>query len=185
MTRGVTSILVMALWVVSCGGSSPSQLSGSPRAPSATLDPESPYRTTREEFLLRAKACVEDKGFPVTLDLADAGFKFSLGTNERARQANAALRECMIDIDPLRLGAPPPIPADQLRAWYEYRLRQADCLRDAGYPPPETPPEQVFVDTAGSWDPFQALLDAGMSPSQDDMARCQQLIDGRPGFLNW
>lgn len=171
-----------------CGGPSPSvgphssELSASP---AATRDPTSPYGTTREEFLLATKACVEAKGFPVTLDVADGRFSFSLGSDERARQAKVALSDCEAEVDPARSEPAPALTDTQLRAWYAYRLLQVKCLRDAGYPPPEAPPEQVFVDTAGKWDPFEALIQAGTMPSQADMLRCQQLTEGRPNFLTW
>lgn len=134
--------------------------------------------------MLQVRACVEGKGYPVTLDLADSKFSFSLGSDERAKQANVALRECVDTIDPSRLKPPPPVSEKELRAWYGYRLRQVDCLGDAGYPPLVAPPEQVFVDSKGDWDPFQALTDAGSPASQADMALCQHL-EGGPNFLNW
>lgn len=178
MKRGVL-VLLIVIWAVGCGGSRPIA------TPSATRDPESPYQTTREEFLLRVKACIEEKGFPVTLDLADGGFLFPpLGTDDRVQLAKVAMKECMVTIDPSRLKPPPPVSEKQLRTWYGYRLRQVDCLREAGYPPPVAPPEQVFVDTEGDWDPFEALLDAGSPASQTDMSRCQH-IEGGPNFLNW
>lgn len=177
MKRGVLVVLIV-LWAVGCGGPRPIS------TPSATRDPDSPYQTTREEFLLRVKACIEEKGFPVTLDLADGGFKFSLGTDDRVQQAKVAMRECIDTIDPSRLKPPPPVSEKELRAWYGYRLRQVDCLGDAGYPPLVAPPEQVFVDSKGDWDPFQALADAGSPASQADMALCQHL-EGGPNFLNW
>ncbi len=134
---------------------------------------------------MATKACVEAKGFPVTLDVADGRFSFSLGSDERAKQAKVALSECEAEVDPARSGPTPALTDAQLRAWYAYRLLQVKCLRDAKYPPPEAPPEQVFVDTAGKWDPFEALIQAGTMPSEADMLRCQQLTDGRPNFLTW
>jgi len=186
--RGST-LLISLVTVAACAGSPPSQPTASAVAgslgPFATVDPASPYRTTRDEFMIRTKACIEAKGFPVTMDLADSSFLFNLGSDERAQQAKLALRECREEVDPARLQPPPPLSTEQLRQMYQYRLRQSDCLGEAGYDVPAAPPEQVYVDTEGYWDPFQALLDAGTPASQADTMRCQQLRDGRPAFMDW
>jgi len=186
---GASAYLVSLIVVAGCTGSPPAQPSASPVAesvgPFATVDPESPYRTTRDEFMIRTKACIEAKGFPVTMDLAEASFRFNLGSDERAQQAKVALRECQQEVDPSRFQPPPPLSAEQLSQLYRYRLRQGDCLREAGYDVPAAPPEQVYVDTEGNWDPFQALLDAGTPASQVDTMRCQQLREGRPAFMDW
>lgn len=120
----------------------------------------------------------------MTLDLGEASLLFSGGGEGDARAANAALRECIASVDPARLQPPPALTSEQLQAWYAYRIGQVDCLRGAGYSVPEAPPEQVFIDTAGAWDPFEALFQAGVKANQADVALCQQL-NGKPGFLTW
>ncbi len=120
----------------------------------------------------------------MTLDLEEAGFSFSGGSGEDARAANAALRDCIAQIDPARLQPPPALASEQLVSWYAYRVRQADCLRSAGYGVPDPPPQQVFADTAGAWDPFDALLRSGINVAPADFLRCQRL-EGEPPFLSW
>lgn len=152
--------------------------------PTASRDPDSPYLTTQEAFLLATAACVEDKGYPVEVDLRQAGFKFNLGDDARVPAAREALNACMRDIDPRRLEPPPKLTREQLVAWYQYKLRIVECLTAAGQVVPEPPPEAVFVDSEGEWDPFGSIVDSGQPLSPDLQAKCEQ-VDGAPAFLNW
>ncbi len=152
--------------------------------PSATRDPDSPYATTQVDFLLRTKACVEDRGYPVTLDLRQAGFEFALGDDTRAKEAGQALRDCMASIDPARLGPPPKLTEAQLVAWYAYRVHEAACLRAAGYAVEDAPPQRVFIDTNGDWDPFAWLAGKGMAVPLEAQISCEG-VEGRPAFLGW
>lgn len=176
--RRLAALALMALWLAACA------------APAATVSPApsrdltSPYGTTQEEFLLQARACVEARGYSMTLDLAEAKFSFVGGSDADFRAASAALHDCVASIDPARLRPPPALTAEQLEAWYIYRLKQAKCLESAGYAVPEAPPQQVFEDTAGEWDPFDALLHTGVTPAQSDVSHCQHLA-GQPEFLDW
>ncbi len=90
----------------------------------------------------------------------------------------------MASIDPLRLAPPPKLTEAQLIAWYAYRVREAQCLRDAGYAVGDAPPQRVFIDTNGEWDPFAVLADAGTPAPQDAESTCEG-VDGRPAFLGW
>jgi hypothetical protein len=120
----------------------------------------------------------------MTLDVAEAKFSFSGGGATDAGGASAALHDCIASIDPARLQPPPALTREQLDAWYAFRLRQAECLRSAGYAVPDPPPQQVFDDTDGEWDPFDALLGTGVTPAESDAGRCQHLA-GQPEFLSW
>ena len=160
MRRGVLALLIV-VWAVGCGGSPPSA------APSATRDPESPYQTTREEFLLRTKACIEERGFSVTLDWQTA-FVPAARTDDwyNWRRSPCGVRG---EIDPVDYSAASVRVASRLAG-----TLRVDCLREAGYPPPVAPLEQVFVDTKGDWDPFQPCR-CRTPASQTDMARCQNI----------
>lgn len=177
----LAGMAIAGVVVAGCGRPpSPPALS----TPAGILDPDSPYRTTQEEFLLRTKACVEEKGFPVELDLRQAGFKFSLGDDSRAAASRDALRTCIESIDPARLLPPPKLTETQLTAWYEYRVRQAACVRESGLSLPDPPPLQVFIDTNGEWDPYGVLVGAGNPAPRDVEVTCEA-VESRPAFLGW
>lgn len=199
--RGAAAAFVAAAALVSgCGsfaaipsapsiGAGQSGSVGWPASPApserlATRDPDSPYRTTRDQFLLATKACLEDRGFSVDLDMAQGGFKFSLGDDSRAADAKSALKGCVAQVDPRRAEPPPRLSRDQLIAWYAYKRRIADCLAGAGVAIPDPPPEAVFIDTNGAWDPFGSVLDAGGVVAPGLQTRCQH-VEGAPAFLGW
>lgn len=158
--------------------------SGPPIAPGTSLDPDSPYRTTRDAFLLATKACVEDLGFSVELDVRQGGFRFDLGDETRTAEADQALRECVGQVDSRRLQPPPRLTREDLVAWYAYKVRIASCLTAGGAVVPDPPPKSVFIDTNGEWDPFAAAAGAGRSVPADLQSGCEQ-VDGAPGFLGW
>lgn len=175
---GASATLLCLLLLASCGGQPPAGTA----APSTALG--SPYDSTREEFFLRVKACVVERGFPVEIDTVNWGFMGDYGTDERAQEASAAIRECVRAIDPKRLEPPPPPSDEQLSAWYVYQVARASCLQGLGYDVGSIPPEQVFIDTVGGWDPVQALIASGTPARNEDAARCNEAGD-RPTFLDW
>ncbi len=177
--------LGIALLLAACGAnavpatpSPPASLGNTQR----TLDPDSPYRTTPQEYALQLRACLEDKGFSVEVDPYDFHLQFQLGSDSRTAELQATVTECRAGLDPSRNDPPPPLTEEQLRALYRYRLAQADCLVAAGYPTAPAPPEQVFVDTGGQWDARVGLEDAAIP--QGVSRGCEQ-IQGRPNFLDW
>lgn len=147
-----------------------------------TLDPDSPYQTTPEEFALQLKACLADQGFKVEIDPYDFHLSGNVGSEDRVKALSAAVPACRISIDPSRNDPPPPLTEDQLHALYRYNVAQADCLLAAGFPASSTPPEQVFVDGGGQWDARMGLEDADIP--QTVIRACEQL-EGRPSFLDW
>jgi hypothetical protein len=156
----------------------------SPFQSTPTVNPDSPYRLSREEFLLQTKACLETRGYTVEVDLEESSLDFTLGNDQRQADAQAALQDCQREIDPARLEPPPPLSAEQLREWYQFVLNEVECLQIAGYELADVPPEQVFVDTEAAWDPYQALIDTGNAAPPDVISSCQQ-VEGRPAFLDW
>jgi hypothetical protein len=180
----IRRLALLAVLVASGCGSTGDVPGSGAGVPGPTLDPDSPYQTTVEDFFLRTKACVEEAGYPVEMDIEEQSFEFSLGSDELARQADVELKRCMREIDPRRLLPPPPLTADQLGSWYTYLKAQVACLSDAGYPVGSPPPEQVFIDSEGDWDPYQDMIEAGITVRPEHVQQCQQ-VDERPAFFDW
>jgi len=183
MTRLLGGLLA-GLLMVGCVSPSAELNASTDPTPEGTLDPDSPYRTTLEEFMLRTKACLEDRGLSVEVNSEDNSLLFNFGSQREQELAMTAVPECQAEIDPARLEPVPPRSAEQLGAWYAYVKAQVDCLADAGYPVPSPPPEAVFIDSQGDWDPYYELVQAGAPPSRDDRRKCEQ-VPGRPPFLDW
>jgi hypothetical protein len=177
-------LIVVGLLMAGCTASPSTDDANAANLPSASVDPDSPYATTFEEFMLRTKACVEDKGFSVDLDPNDYSLLFTFGDQREQELVMAAVRECQAAIDPARLEPIPPRSVEQLRAWYTYVVAQVDCLAAKGYSVPSPPPEAVFIDSQGGWDPYYELLQAGTPATPADRRVCEQ-VDGRPAFLDW
>jgi hypothetical protein len=178
--------LGVALLLAACGsGTAPT--APSPTIDSAivqrTLDPDSPYQTTPEEYALQLKACLADHGIEAELDPYDFSFKFKLGNDGQVENLQATFTECRAGLDPSRNNPPPPLSEDQLRALYQYRVAQADCLIAAGYAAASAPPEQVFIDGGGEWDPRMGPEGPFDTPQAVNRS-CEQ-IDARPNFLDW
>lgn len=173
--------LVLGLLVAGCAVS-PSTPDAPSSIPNRTLDPDSPYQTTPEEYAIRLKACLEDRGFTVDVNPYDHSLSFSFGDSRESALVMAAVPECRASIDPSRSDPVPPRSAEQLRALYAYYVAQVDCLVAAGYPGSSAPPEQVFVDAGGGWDPRMGTEDVDIP--QAVARRCEQ-VEGRPAFLDW
>lgn len=159
--------------------SSPRNESGIPHR---TLDPDSPYETTPEEYALRLKGCLGDRGFNVEIDPYDYHLSGNVGSEGRVNELQVAASECRAAIDPTRNEPPPPPTEEQLRALYRYYVAQADCLVAAGYPAASAPPEQVYVDNGGQWDPRLGLEDVDIPQT---VTRACEEVEGRPTFLDW
>lgn len=155
---------------------------GSPQNALRSLDPDSPYQTTPEEYSLQLKACLIDKGFAVDIDPYDQHLMFDLGSDVSQSDLQSAVATCRAGLDPSRNKPPPPLSEDQLRALYRYRVAQANCVIDAGYPAASAPPEQVFVDGGGQWD-FRIGLEDEDIPQA--VTRACDEVEGRPNFLDW
>ena len=184
MTRLV--VLGVALLLTACGSNAAPAASTptvNPGIAQRTLDPDSPYQTTAEEYGLQLKACLTDKGFNVELDPYDFSLRFKLGTDGSTEDLQATVTSCRTGLDPSRLKPPPPISEEQLRELYRYRVAQANCLIAAGYPASSAPPEQVFVDGGGQWDPRMGPKEPLDIP--EGVTRSCEQIDGRPNFLDW
>lgn len=192
LPRGLTRLMIrlvglgVALLLAACGSNAAPAASTpavNPGMAQRTLDPESPYQTTPEEYGLQLKACLTDGGFNVELDPYDFSLKFNLGSDRPLEELQAAMTECRTGLDPSRNEPPPPLSEGQLRELYRYHVAQANCLIAAGYPASSAPPEQVFVDAGGQWDPRMGPEEPLDIPQAVDRS-CEQ-IDDRPNFLDW
>lgn len=183
--RIVAAIALAALSTEACASSPSTSTIPSPGAALAaqSRDPDSPYATTKEQFFLGVKACLAAQGFTVALDLGQNSITFQ-GPDAQIQQEAAAQTKCAQTVDPARVSVHSKPSEPQLKALYVFRVDTAACLRDAGYPVPDAPPEQVFIDSGGDWDPLTPLHDAGIRPKPEDRVRCEG-VPSRPAFLNW
>lgn len=182
--RNVWRLSLAALVTISCGVS-PSSDAQSPLGPSplSTLDPGSPYRTTRAEFAIQLKACLLERGLAVEVDPYDLSLDFTFAGPRDAEIATEAVGDCRAAVDLTRNEPLPPLNEAELQQLFDYRQKQAQCLVDAGLAPSSAPPLQVFIDTGGNWAPDRALLEDG-SASPSVVRRCEQ-VENRPNFLDW
>ncbi len=183
--------MLLPLLITACGSRTPSPAPGSfiaSSAPSAvgaarTLDPDSPFNTTPEQYAIGLKACLEERGFDVDVDPYDWHLTFNLA-GPQSGEMPAALAACRNEIDPSRDPAR-PLPtqsAAQLRALYAYYVDELECLRAAGYHGVDAPPEQVFVDQSGlSWNP----RGSGEEDIPTSVVRSCERLPSRPNFLDW
>lgn len=103
---------------------------------------------------LQHLACLEDKGFPGTMNPDGS---FTTGVNPAQRQAfDAAWRECEQQLD---YGvADDPFTDAELRWLYDQNVAAYECLKEQGYDPPEPVSFDVYAHdmAAGTppWSPF-------------------------------
>jgi hypothetical protein len=185
--RAVSGLILAVLVTLSCGVSPPGSIPsphGTVVGAGLTKDPNSPYATTREAWLLGIKVCLAAQGIDVTVDLADGSILF-LGPDAQVTQTSVEEKKCARSVDPTRYAVNLPKPSTaQLQAMYAFMVDKGTCLRDAGYPVTAAPPEQVFIDSSGYWDPEASLPQEGVHPSKADRLRCGHL-PSRPTFLDW
>lgn len=137
--------------------------------------------------MVAVKGCLHGMGYDWEFQLSEGGFQVSggsglgAGEDQLARESQA-MNSCMTAVDPARL-APPTLSEVQLRSLYEYALSQTLCMRDAGYPVADPPPFEVYVDTGGHWEPYDYLVQEGISFAHEDLVRCRA-VEERPAFLD-
>lgn len=173
----VTGVLVLA---VAVGGVIATLIDRTPTIVGASPVPEptSPYRHSRQEFLVLVGECVRDEGFDsVRVDVRESKIDFADRADVLAGGPDA-VRVCTLRVDPARHDPPPARTERQLRELYEFRIAQAECLETLGY----------YVEDPPGWEQF--LLDRGWEPASstsaplDEQLRCEY-IPQRPGFLDW
>lgn len=134
------------------------------------------YRHTKEEFLLLVLDCVRGRGYDVEFDLEDERFSGDFGDRAASRAFGQALGECLEEVDPARAD-PPPLTDDQYRELYAYTAGQVECLRQRDYPAGDPPPEQVWVDSQGEWNPYVDLVERNIAVDDEDRVHCQNAVE--------
>lgn len=125
-----------------------------------------------EEHLNYLASCVESAGFSVELDLEEQSIEASPGPSQTGRYQEV-LRLCEEAAISSGLVGPilPPTEAD-LALWYQAFQLTYRCLIDAGFPAPEPPSEQVYVDSGGkAWHPYTLLSPSDVPTAE---AMCPQ-----------
>lgn len=149
--------------------------------PSASMQPEptSPYRHSRQEFLLLVGRCVRDEGFDsVQVDVRESKINFG-DPNDVRLGGPEAVRTCIVRVDPARHEPPPPRSQRQLIALYEFMVAQARCLEARGHQVDPPPSREAFLAEGAIWEPG-----IGNAGAEVDRTRCSYIPE-RPAFLDW
>ena len=149
--------------------------------PTASMQPEptSPYRHSRQEFLLLVGQCVRDEGFDsVRVDVRESKIDFT-DRNDVRLGGPEAVRTCIVRVDPARHEPPPPRSERQLVALYNFMVAQARCLEALGHRVDTPPSLEAFLAEGATWEPH-----SGTSAPVDDRTGCAYIPE-RPAFLDW
>jgi len=149
--------------------------------PTASMQPEptSPYRHSRQEFLLLVGQCVRDEGFDsVRVDVRESKIDFT-DRNDVRLGGPEAVRTCIVRVDPARHEPPPPHSERQLVALYNFMVAQARCLEALGHRVDTPPSLEAFLAEGATWEPH-----SGTSAPVDDRTGCAYIPE-RPAFLDW
>ena len=147
--------------------------------PSQSPEPTSPYRHSRQEFLMLVGDCVRDEGFPsVRVDVRESKIDFADPSDVRAGGPDA-VRACVVRVDPARHEPPPPRSERQLLELYDFRVAQARCLVARGYYVEDPPSLDEFLADDAEWEP-----NASTSAPTDVRTQCDY-VPQRPDFFDW
>ncbi len=149
--------------------------------PTASMQPEptSPYRHSRQEFLLLVGQCVRDEGFDsVRVDVHESKIDFT-DRNDVRLGGPKAVRTCIVRVDPARHEPPPARSERQLVALYNFRVAQARCLEAIGQRVDTPPSLEAFLAEGATWEPG-----IGNARAEVDRTRCAYIPE-RPAFLDW
>lgn len=174
---------VLAVLLAGCGGGSPAPTSDW-TAPAWMAE----QMQAREQFVPTLQACMDGKGWNLTVD-ESAGFAEPFYSREEAERALADSHDCMrdqgIDPDQINFGQ---TEAD-LRTMYSYDVDTYDCLVAQGVAMEKKPPSvDVYVeeglipggaqkDISESWWPY--FDPAILAMSQDEVAQLEQVCPTR------
>ena len=173
-----TGVLVLAIAV---GGLIASLVDRTPTNVGASPAPEptSPFRHSRQQFLLLVGECVRDEGFAsVRVDVRESKIDFADRADVLAGGRDA-VRACVVEVDPARHEPPPPRSDRQLMALYEFRIAQARCLDALGFYVQDPPTLKHFLLEGAEWEPASST-----SAPLDEQLKCEY-IPQRPEFLDW
>ena len=142
-------------------------------------EPTSPFRHSRQQFLLLVGECVRDEGFAsVRVDVRESKIDFA-DRSDVLTGGRDAIRACVVRVDPARHEPPPPRTERQLMALYEFRVAQARCLDALGFYVQDPPTLEHFLLEGAEWEPASRT-----SAPLDQQLKCEY-IPQRPGFLDW
>lgn len=98
--------------------------------------------------------CAHDHGIPVNLDPAGDGILFENVPVEQSRQASEIVAGCRNGLNiPIGDGPYFGYTLEQAQRVYDHYLWVADCLTEAGYPPPDPPSFDFWLETQ-TWHPY-------------------------------
>jgi hypothetical protein len=106
-----------------------------------------------EELIAHQTSCLEEAGYTFTVG-ADGGFQPSDGTDVTA--FSAALRQCTAETLGADDGWRPN--TDELATLYARQLDVVACLENEGYTVTDVPTKDSYVDSGGSWTPYDQLI---------------------------
>ncbi len=148
-----------------------SEVSTTSGADAGTIPRWPPVSIPPDEFFLLLEDCLQQKGYAAVVDPAAFTISFP-GSQPGSDQARD---DCIDEIDPTYLVAPPPFTDDQLNDLYAYVTDQRECYVELGYSRVEIPSRTIFeTDLEGRFDPAGELASSYREfPTDEDLATCR------------
>jgi len=142
---------------------------------------DSAWEPDRAETTARMAECVQDQGFPVTVDGASIGF--ASVPPDQNELAYATMIACRVG---LKLPIVGPLTEEQLKEAYAYQVALLDCYAENGYPGTEPPISlDVFIELEGAWQALDIIGAPGPGEAWDELnRRCPQTPVGGYGAWN-
>jgi len=124
--------------------------------------------------------CANDNGIPVRLIPPGDGFSFGEVPPEQSAVAMEVVEACE---KALKLPAYEPAGRAELEEIYAYMVALASCLETQGHSVSDPPSVEVFVDSHGSWNPYDYVPHADIK----ELDRLQQACPQQPtgGYGAW
>lgn len=153
---GVASLRwIWVLVIIVVAAATSCTTTGSPPPPETSGDPPTIELPALED---RYNQCLATEGFK-RRSLEDGTWVVELAPEQRDRYV-AAVRRCAEEVGLVTPGEPAPLSEEQLRSLYDGYLEVSSCLSELGYPVPQAPSVDSFVDAGGSgWTPWDMILD--------------------------
>lgn len=183
---GVLFVVVSAL-LGSCSSSSEIGPSGS--MPQSVLDARA-AATEREDTLVesieRIRACMEESGFHVEIEIDEEFGGMGITGNPGSDQAAAyhqALGECEARVFPsLSVGNGEAPSEAYLSALFDYYTALSECLEQLGYDIPESPSRDTFIEMSPPWSPYDGL-EPGREVPESEWRSLNAACPQSPAFL--
>lgn len=169
MSRLARTVLLLSFFgaVAGCSSSSTGTSANSSESGETTVATGSaaalPTAPPQDTYASTMIACMASKGWTVERN-GDDGIKAQFPPDQ-FEQATQDQQDC---VDETGFGiAPLPPSEQQLRALYDARVEQRQCLMDAGFAVSDPPSVEVFVQSGGAWSAFLVEI----SPDELDAQR--------------